>query len=214
MYKAIKKNQLIIFAIAFMLVTAGYLSYNMKNKETFNTWATVENGQIAGIGDARLVSSNTLVDNDDNCEEEVNNKLNSSNTVNSNSVEENSINTSANVNDANNYFSESKLERDKMYSERLETYQTLISQTNISSEQRSSYQTEISKITDEKNAIMIAENLIKNKGFDDVVIFVNNGSVSVVVKTDTLQEAGIAQIQSIIQRELSCDVQDIHISNK
>lgn len=61
---------------------------------------------------------------------------------------------------------------------------------------------------------MIAENLIKNKGFKDVVIFVNNDSISVVVKAEKLQESDIAQIQSIVQRELNAKVENIHISNK
>ena len=61
---------------------------------------------------------------------------------------------------------------------------------------------------------MIAENLIKNKGFKDVVIFVNNDSISVVVRAEKLQESDIAQIQSIVQRELNAKVENIHISNK
>ena len=72
-------------------------------------------------------------------------------------------------------------------------------------------QKEISTINSQKNAIMIAENLIKNKGFKDVVIFVNNDSISVVVKAEKLQESDIAQIQSIVQRELNAKVENIHI---
>ena len=71
-----------------------------------------------------------------------------------------------------------------------------------------------SKNQHQKNAIMIAENLIKNKGFKDVVIFVNNDSISVVVRAEKLQESDIAQIQSIVQRELNAKVENIHISNK
>lgn len=33
---------------------------------------------------------------------------------------------------------------------------------------------------------MITENLIKTKGFEEVVIFVNDSSVSAIVKADTL----------------------------
>ena len=61
---------------------------------------------------------------------------------------------------------------------------------------------------------MIAENLIKNKGFKYFLIFVNNDSISVVVRAEKLQESDIAQIQSIVQRELGAKVENIHISNK
>lgn len=101
-----------------------------------------------------------------------------------------------------------------MYSEMLESYQSILASTNVSAEQKSTSQKEISTINSQKNAIMIAENLIKNKGFKDVVIFVNNDSISVVVRAEKLQESDIAQIQSIVQRELNAKVENIHISNK
>ena len=65
-----------------------------------------------------------------------------------------------------------------------------------------------------KNSIMISENLIKTKGFDSVVIFVNDDSISVVVKKEKLKKEDIAQIQSIIAREMNAKIDDIHISNK
>lgn len=34
----------------------------------------------------------------------------------------------------------------------------------------------IKEINNEKNAIMIAENLVKTKGFKDIIIFKNNGN--------------------------------------
>ena len=58
MIKALKRNQIVIFAIALMLITAGYLNYSMQTEQTAETWSELESNQIAGIGDARLVSSN------------------------------------------------------------------------------------------------------------------------------------------------------------
>ena len=221
MIKALKKNQIVIFAIALMLITAGYLNYSMKTEETA-VWSDQTNEQVAGIGDAKLVSSNNAIENNtisnsivDNDNTEVSTSKNE--ISNRNDVVENDdvSQTSANVSGGNDkYFSESRLEREKMYSEMLESYQSMLSSNNVSPEQRNNAQSEISKINSQKNAIMIAENLIKNKGFKDIVIFVNNESVSVVIDSENLQEADIAQIQSIIQRELSVNAQNIHISNK
>ena len=61
---------------------------------------------------------------------------------------------------------------------------------------------------------MIAENLIVAKGFEDVVIFVNEESVSVVIKSEELKEEQVAQIQNIVSRELNVSAEKIHISNK
>ena len=75
-------------------------------------------------------------------------------------------------------------------------------------------QNEIKKINDTRNAIMIAENLIKNKGFQDLIIFINGDSISIIVKAKELKEEQIAQIQNIISRELKGEIENIHISNK
>ena len=61
---------------------------------------------------------------------------------------------------------------------------------------------------------MIAENLIKTKGFQDIIIFVNNGNVTGVVKKDKLDEKDIAQIQNVITRELNVKTNKINISGK
>ena len=120
----------------------------------------------------------------------------------------------SNAQNINSYYASSKLERDKMYSEILETYQNLLANNATSEEQKSLSTKEINTINNRKNSIMIAENLIKNLGFDDVVIFVNDNSVSVVVRADTLQEADVAQIQNIVCREISVPAEIVHISVK
>ena len=116
--------------------------------------------------------------------------------------------------DVDEYFSQSKLNRQTMYSQMIETYQKILENDQISAEQKGIAQTEIKNINDTKNKIMICENLIKVKGFEDVVIFVNDQSVSVIVKTKELKQEQISQIQNIIVRELQVDIGNIHISNK
>ena len=105
-------------------------------------------------------------------------------------------------------------ERDKMYSQMLETYQGLLESSTISPEQKNISSQEITNINNRKNSIMIAENLIKNLGFEDVVIFVNDNSTSVIVKAEKLSEADVAQIQNVVCREIGVDVETIHISLK
>ena len=80
--------------------------------------------------------------------------------------------------------------------------------------QKQSPTTEIKKINDIKNSIMICENLIQTKGFEDCVIFVNGDSVSVIVKKDELAKEDVAQIQNIISREMNSKIENIHIASK
>lgn len=112
------------------------------------------------------------------------------------------------------YFVSSRLERNTMYSQMIETYQGILESSTASVEQKNTSTQEITNINNKKNSIMIAENLIKNLGFEDVVIFVNEGSVSVIVKAEVLEEAQIAQIQNIVCREIGVGAEMIHISLK
>ena len=81
-------------------------------------------------------------------------------------------------------------------------------------EQKGIAQEEINKINELQNAIMIAENLLTTKGFDQNIIFVNGDSISVIIGKENLSQDEIAQIQNIISRELNAKVDNIHISLK
>lgn len=187
--KTIKKNQIIIYVIALMLVVAGYLNYtstNDLNTAVLTTSTEEELVQMSNIGDAQLVSSSVV------SEDEV-------------------TNTSK---DEVDYFSTSKLERDTMYSQMLETYEKILNSNNSLETQKQSASEEITKINNIKNSIMICENLIKTKGIEDVVIFVNGESISIIVGDKELNQEKIAQIQNIISREMNAKVENIHISSK
>lgn len=222
MINTFKKNQIVILAIALMLITAGYISYTMNTEQVAQTSTEAEQTEIAGIGDARLVSNNNIITDESDTgdiseENQSNNESRSAqNNVQVQQKEDSSAKqVSSSVDkEIEAYFTESKLERDKMYSEMLESYQQILANSDVSQEQKGTAQTEISNINKQRNSIMIAENLIKNKGFKDIVIFVNNDSVSAVVKSEKIETAEVAQIQSIIQRELNVKPENIHISNK
>ncbi len=212
MKRILKKNQIIIFAIAIMLIAAGYMNYTTNEKQILQTAVLADTEQFAELGDATLVSANAV-------KEENVNEQNLSNTEQQNVIDEgeqkteNSVDTnSTGIN--NEYFVESKLERDKMYSQMIESYQNILNNNQISEAQKEISENEIKNINNTKNAIMITENLIKNKGFKDVVIFVNGDSVNIIIKAKELTEEQIAQVQNIVTRELKAEIENIHISNK
>lgn len=214
--KILKKNQLAILVIALMLVTAGYLNYTASDDSVSTGANVVGQEQYAAIGDATLVNSGELIEENDkqNIINTINNANNETTSVSTNTIQESTTDVTQVSTQTDDYFQNSKLEREKMYSQMLETYQKLLESTSISQEQKAISEQEITKINQTKNAIMIAENLISTKGFSDSVIFVNGDSVSVVIKAEALQQEQIAQIQNIISRELKVDVTNIHISNK
>ena len=167
--KIMKKNQVVILALALMLMTAGYLNYTNNHEN--------ENMLLAGLGDAQLVSANVadgnaLTTNEvvesnseatdsneqtqiESNENELNNvqgideqnALNGTSEESANNVDANAPTTNQqNANQADttqetstqasydDYFTRSKLERETMYSQMLETYTGILENEKISSE--------------------------------------------------------------------------------
>lgn len=201
--KILKRNQLIVLVIALMLVTAGYLNFTNTNYIEENNTPVV-----AELGDATLVNSNAIIEEKITEESIVENK--------EEPITENVTETIETVKDIeeDTYFITSKLERENIYSQMLETYQEIYNNVNATSEQKEEAITEIANINKTRNAIMIAENLVIAKGFENIVIFANSNSVSVIIKAEKLEPEQIAQIQNIVSRELEVGAETINISTK
>lgn len=217
--KILKRNQLIVLVVSLMLITAGYLNFTT-NQENVAT-STIAERTDTTIGDAEFVSTvphnenkveeSAIVENDENA---ISNEMSNEqeNLVETNATEQKQEESKKSENDY--YFITSKLDRNTMYSETLETYQEMYNNANATAEQKQEALKKINNINNTKNAIMIAENLIIAKGFKNVVIFANEGSISVVIQADELKPEEVAQIQNIVSRELNVGAEIIHISNK
>ncbi len=226
----LKKNQVIIYVIALMLVTAGYLNYTTNTAEQVSTQTAMEmeandDMQIADIGDATLVNSEAVSENEVAEDTTENVTENTSNTngdttqeangnMTQNTIENNTVTETSATATTDEYFTKSKLERDTMYSQMIESYEKVLNSSNSLETQKQSATEEIKKINDTKNSIMICENLISTKGFTNNIVFVNGDSISVIIGVEQLQQEEVAQIQNIISRELNAEIENIHISTK
>lgn len=220
MQKIFKKNQLVILSLALMLITAGYMNYNNNQNEI--------NISLGELGDAKLVGTNVYVEtpNESNADNEQNQVIINTNNENDiidektnevstpiENVVNNEMTQTNNDISSKDYFVQTRLDRDTMYSQMLETYQKILENEKVPSDQKGIASNEVKNINDRKSAIAIAENLIKTKGFEDVVILINDNSINVVVKQkDNLKEEQVAQITNIVSRELKAEIADIHIT--
>ena len=200
--KGFKKNEVVIYAIALMLVTAGYFNYTANNEnETLQTYSE----EISNISTDKNEMNNTVENIAKNTQKNDDEDIGDAKLVDSNSV----------VNEPVDYYVTSKLERDTNYANTLSTYTKILEDSSISETQKSIAMKEITKIKDTQNAISICENLLSTKGFENYVILVNNESINVVVKVKGgLDKQKVAQIQNIVSREFNCKIENIHISEK
>ncbi len=201
-------KQICLILTGILLIGVGYFNYSLDLKENDNSQIARRNTNEINLGDVELVNTKpieeivAIVPNDSEVFDKIENIEDGNNIETGNLIKD------------NNYFQETRLEREKMYSEMIETYEELIKNETTPNDQKAIAAQEISNITNIKNGIMISENLIKNKGFEDVIILVNNDTASVVVKSYNLNQEQISKIQNIIQRELKIEIKNINISNK
>lgn len=218
MKNLLKKNQVVVYVIALMLVIAGYLNFTTNNEQALETSVQMEadDMQIADIGDAKLANSDDVVtnttENQEKNIEKTEENTNSENVTKENTtIQTNGVTTK----EQSDYFVKSKLERDKMYSQMLETYENVLNSSNSLETQKQSATEEIKKINEIKNSIMVCENLISTKEFNNNIVFVNGESISIIIGSEQeLTKEQVAQIQNIISRELKANIDNIHISNK
>lgn len=181
-----KVKQVSLIVLACSLFCFGFMNYKSNIKEDDSQIAIVENENEDMLGDVELVSSGAVVENE-------------------------TLDETINQSD---YFDNVRIERDSMYSSMLDTYNKMIDNKNLAETQKAIAAEEIKKITNNQNAIMIAENLIKNKGFEDAVVLANSDVINVIVKASILNNDDISKIQNIIEREFKVSLENVNISNK
>lgn len=195
--KIIKKKEILLGILAIFFILVGFLSYNPVVKKEIGKISDVNNYSESTLGEATLVSSNEVVE-----ETEIQNET------------QNEVKNEVIESAEKNYFLEAKMDRDNTYSENIEIYEKILENSNITNDQKVIAQNEISNISNERKVIQATENLIKMKGFEDVVIFKNNNGVSVIVRADVLQPEQVAQIQNIVEREFQIQGKNINITSK
>lgn len=114
---------------------------------------------------------------------------------------------------APDFFTEYRLEREKIRSERSDLLREVIKNARTD-DMRVKAQETVLKIALEKQRESELENIIKSKGFADVIVFIRDHSVSAVVKTTSLTKEEVIQVADIITRSAGVKAEEISISAK
>lgn len=231
-----KKNQIALFATSLMLITAGYLNYSNNIKKAALGDAKLVSTDVIENEETNDTEKNSSLEQVNiNSKNSMNEKKNESVTKTSSRIDEEEIVTenysknekeetatetatetstkSIEDNKNDDYFIQSKLDRNTMYSQMLETYENILANEKIPNDQKSIAANEIKNINDRKNATLTIENLLKTKGLEQTLILTNDNNVDVVVKSkENLEQDKVAQILNIVSRELNVPAENIHIS--
>ncbi len=188
--KIIKRSQLALLSLSFMIMIAGYINYK------YDPEREKDLGQTVHVSGADVFLYDNIGSNSNNV----------------------SIYTESNTNTNNSKkYTESSLatfrsQRDNMFSELEETYKAAISSEQDTST-KEQYQEKLADVIKRKHVISIVENLIKSKGIKNLVIVPTGDNVNVIVESEEeLTETEIALIEKIIQDELGIDADKITIT--
>lgn len=206
----VKRNQIIVLALAIMIVAAGYLNFSYKGSEPFAEEITGTTGEK--LGEATLVEGQENLDIGyaEPASSILTDEVQSS--AGNKTVENQSVQTTG---DTNQYFSETRTEKERVREQEVALHEKIIGNNSASKEARTKAQAELSAISQKWEKEMIIERLIKAKGFNDAVVFINDGSVNVVVLNGAkLSTAQVAQIQDIVTRETKVPLDKIKIVEK
>ncbi len=91
-------------------------------------------------------------------------------------------------------FASYRLEREKTRAKVKEELESSVANKNLSDEARKNAEQRLSELTTASQLETSAEAILKSKGFDDVVVFINGDSVNVTVKSDGLSTTDTAKI--------------------
>lgn len=110
------------------------------------------------------------------------------------------------------YFTQASLEKSKTMDEAIQTAQAVLEKVNVTEEEKTQATAKMMELTQQIEDEGKIENLIKSKGFEECVVYLDNQSANVVVKTEGLTVEQAAQIKNIILSEKDVESENISIT--
>ena len=230
MKNMIKKNQVMITALAIMIAVAGYLNFagtKVTDEEILTVNGVIETDDMGNLAlsDEETDYSVLLDLSDEDIEQAAGDILSldsdveviSADTLDENNEEmlaetetpgEAVFTTSAGM----STLSGAKLQKEQTRAQNKETLLEIINNANISESQKQEAVNSMISMTDIAEKETAAEILLEAKGFADAVVSIDGDTVDVVVNTRELTEAQRAQIEDIVIRKTGVSADAIVIS--
>jgi len=185
----LKKNQVIITALAIMIAVAGYLNYSGSRLEEAALQSSVSEEQILqenGIAVGDVAEADDVTDTPGEA-----------------------VLTSAG---ASQVAAQAKLTREQLRSQNKETLMEVINNELIDEEQKQNAIDSITSLTDKAEREAAAELLLDAKGFEESVVSIMDNSVDVVINMAEISDAQRAQIEDIVKRKTNISGENIVIT--
>ncbi len=235
-----KRNQIMITALALMIAIAGYLNFagnQMEDELAVADMTDTEDEDIAALLDLSEEDIASDIISLDADVEEAENYLDDTLTLTDTISDVNIDTASAALEDEDILGSEDildgsvpgeavytstqavsslagvKLIKEQTRAKNKETLLEIINSTSLSESQKQDAVNSMMELTKIAEKEMAAEILLESKGFDGACVSVNGDMADVVVCTDSLDDAKLAQIEDIVVRKTGIEPANIIITS-
>ena len=217
MKRLFRKNQIIITALAIMIVIAGYLNFTADQtkpvkKEAESQTAgklqaeNIQAEEAAADAEADITS---FPDEDLASVSAQAETVTDTETPEGEKVGEAVLTSSAS---AGAFSASAKLNREQVRSRNEASLLEIINNTEISEDMKADAIASMNQLTDRAEKELDAEILLDAKGFKDSVVSINDDSVDVIIGAASITEEQRAQIEDIVTRKTERNVSDIVIT--
>ena len=200
MKKIMKKNQVIITSLAILIAVAGYLNFadvdlGFKDKET-----STDSSSILDDVDYDLTDETALLDE------------NGADGTTKSEVMDTASPGEAVLTGASDFAAQAKISREQVRSQNKADLQAIISNKDISDEEKQNAINTMVSMTDLTEKEAAAELLLEAKGFENVIVNLTGETADVVVPDADLEDAKRAQIEDIVKRKTGVAAESIVIT--
>ena len=200
MKKIMKKNQVIITSLAILIAVAGYLNFadvdlGFKDKET-----STDSSSILDDVNYDLTDETALLDE------------NGADGTTQSEVMDTASPGEAVLTGASDFAAQAKVSREQVRSQNKADLQAIISNKDISDEEKQNAINTMVSMTDFTEKEAAAELLLEAKGFENVIVNLTGETADVVVPDADLEDAKRAQIEDIVKRKTEVGAENIIIT--
>lgn len=202
MKMTIKKNQVIITALAVMIAVAGYLKYSDNMIDSEKLAANAPGAE--GITQEELgtdISAEDIYASTGLTEE----------AAKEDAAPGEAVLTGSDLT-AYNFASEAKLNRDQTRAKNTESLLEIINSEVVSESQKEGAIEQMLALTDISERETGAETLLAAKGFEDAVVSISDSKADVVVNQTEISDAQRAQIEDVVTRKAGIAPENIVIT--
>ena len=182
----VKKNQMIITALAVMIAVAGYLNYSGTQLEEAVSRQTSQEEQVLMENGYDVTPEGEVTDTPGEA-----------------------VLTSVN---GSEFSASAKLTREQLRAQNKETLMEVINNDTIADAQKQTAIDSITSLTDIAEREAAAELLLDAKGFEDSVVSITDNSADVVINMAEISDSQRAQIEDIVKRKAEIPGENIIIT--